>query len=223
MTQSINQPKQWSEQQANLFAQGAVNILSALKSTFTDNVLYNTDGSKKQQIVDERVDTPLRFAKMMMEMLEGELYTNDEIVDLYKDKVFITHTEYPIYCTWDKIKTFSFCEHHIALMYDITINVQIDYTNLQDRNVKVIGLSKIPRICDLVCKRLQLQEKITSDIHYIVQKLLGVPIIVTVEGKHSCVSARGAKKDIVFHSQIKSCDSNTIYKCTTTDDEQLIG
>lgn len=200
-------PKKWSEEQVNLFANGGVSILSALKSTFADTVLLDVDGSEKKEIVKERLDTPVRFAKMMMEMLEGELYTNDEIVEMFKDKVFITKTEHPIICKWDKIKTFSFCEHHIALMYDITIDVEVDYNNLKDNKINVIGLSKIPRICDLVCKRLQLQEKITSDIHYILTQLLHIPLTVTVEGRHSCVSARGAKKDIVFHSQIKGDDT----------------
>ena len=68
----------------------------------------------------------------------------------------------------------------------------------------MIGLSKIPRFCDLVCKRLQLQERITTDIHYIITKLLDLPITVTVRGKHSCVSARGIKKDITFVSSINS-------------------
>lgn len=199
--------KQWNQNQVDLFCNAAVSILSAIPSSFTEQVLLDKDGNEQKQPVEGRKDTPLRFAKMMMEMLEGELYTNDEIVEMFKNKVFTQSTQYPIYCTWNKIKTFSFCEHHIALMYDITINVEVDYNNLKDNKINVIGLSKIPRICDLVCKRLQLQEKITSDIHYILTRLLHIPLTVTVEGRHSCVSARGAKKDIVFHSQIKGDDT----------------
>lgn len=196
--------KKWNQNQVDLFCNAAVSILSAIPSSFTEQVLLDKDGNEQKQVVEGRKDTPLRFAKMMMEMLEGELYTNDEIVELYKEKVFTQPTTHPLYCTWDDIHAFSFCEHHIALMYDIVINVQLDYDNIKDKNVKVIGLSKIPRICELVCKRLQLQERITADIEYIITKLLNLPVKVTVRGKHSCVSARGVKKDITFTSTINS-------------------
>lgn len=200
-------PKQWSQQQVEYFMNGAMSILTALDSTFKSSPLLTVDGQKQQEIVDGRKDTPIRFARMMMEMLEGELYTDDEIVDLYKDKVFVERTNHKVECLWEDIKGFSFCEHHIALMYDITISISIDYDNIENDNIKVVGLSKIPRICDLVCKRLQLQERITTSIHYIISKLLGVPVIVTVRGKHSCVSARGIKKDITFTSTINSTDN----------------
>lgn len=190
--------KQWSSEQTRLFANAAASILTALPSTFSS--LTDKDGDPIP--VDGRKDTPQRFAKMLMEMLEGELYTNDEIVEMFKNKVFTEKTNYDINCTFNNIKCFSFCEHHLALMYDISIDVNIDYKSAKDNQVKVIGLSKIPRICDLVCKRLQLQERITTDIHYIITQLLHLPVTVTVRGKHSCVSARGIKKDITFVSTI---------------------
>lgn len=192
--------KQWKAEQIDLFANAAVSILSALPSSFSP--LTDKDGNKIP--VEGRKDTPQRFTKMLMEMLEGELYTNDEIVDMFKEKVFTQKAEHVINCDFHNIKCFSFCEHHLALMYDISIDVKIDYQPNEDGNVKVVGLSKIPRICDLVCKRLQLQERITTDIHYIISKLLGLPTIVTVKGKHSCVSARGIKRDITFVSQMNS-------------------
>ena len=58
----------------------------------------------------------------------------------------------------------------------------------------VIGLSKIARICDMVCKRLQLQERICSDIAEIMQKVCDTEdVIVIVDGEHSCMTARGIK------------------------------
>ena len=59
---------------------------------------------------------------------------------------------------------------------------------------KVIGLSKIARICDMVAKRLQLQERICSDIAEIMQKVCDTEdVIVIVDGEHSCMTARGIK------------------------------
>ena len=75
------------------------------------------------------------------------------------------------------IEVFSYCEHHIALMYNMKCHV--GYIP----NGKVIGLSKIARICDMVCKRLQLQERICSDIAEIMQKVCETEdVIVIVDG-----------------------------------------
>ena len=207
MKQPTMYSKEWSDDQVGNFMLAARNILNALPSSFTVSHQY-TKG---------REDTPQRFAKMLMEMLEGELYTNDEIVELFKDKVFTEKTYLSTDCEFESIKCFSFCEHHLALMYDINIDIKILYSPDNDNHVKVVGLSKIPRICDLVCKRLQLQERITSDVHYIISSLLNVPIEVVVRGKHSCVSARGIKKDIVFTSK-----QTTPFKLPTVDIENGI-
>ena len=60
---------------------------------------------------------------------------------------------------------------------------------------KVIGLSKIARIADMCSKRLQLQERIGTDIYEVLKEVLGTEdIIVVIEGSHSCMTARGVKK-----------------------------
>ena len=62
-------------------------------------------------------------------------------------------------------------------------------------NDKVIGLSKIARIAEMVCRRLQLQERIATDIAQIISMATGSPdVAVYVEGEHSCTAARGIKK-----------------------------
>lgn len=86
------------------------------------------------------------------------------------------------------IEAFSLCEHHIALMYDMKISVAYIPTNY------VIGLSKIVRLVDMVCKRLQLQEKIGNDIVEVMKILTNSEdIAVYIKAKHSCVTARGIK------------------------------
>ena len=60
---------------------------------------------------------------------------------------------------------------------------------------RVIGLSKIARIADMVSKRLQLQERIGSDIADIIQMVTGTDdVAVLIEGCHSCMTARGIRK-----------------------------
>ena len=147
-------------------------------------------------------ETPKRVVKYWCELLEGQLYTNDEIAEMY-DKCFplnddvndvedielgedsginrdlVVETHIPI---------FSHCEHHLALMYDM--DVTIAYLP----NTKVIGLSKMARVAEMVGKRLQLQEKIGADINEIMRKILGTEdVAVLISGKHGCMTARGAK------------------------------
>ena len=102
------------------------------------------------------IDTPKRVAKMYEEVFEGMLYTNEEIATMF-DKCFEDTTMGDLVVV-DDIPIFSYCEHHMALMYDMSVSVAYI------PNGRVIGLSKIARIADMVGKRLQLQERIGSDI-----------------------------------------------------------
>ncbi|MCD8390623.1 MAG: GTP cyclohydrolase I FolE [Firmicutes bacterium] len=132
-------------------------------------------------------ETPDRVARMYDEVFEGMRYTNDEIAEMF-NKCFEAEKSRDLVLVKD-IEVFSYCEHHLALMYNMKCHV--GYIP----NGKVIGLSKIARICDMVSKRLQLQERICSDIAEIMQKVCGTEdVIVIVEGEHSCMTARGIKK-----------------------------
>ena len=132
------------------------------------------------------IETPHRVMKYWTELLEGSLYTNDEIADMF-NKCFEAEESSDLVLEKD-IEIFSHCEHHLALMYDM--KVHIAYIP----NGKVIGLSKMARIADMVSKRLQLQERIGSDINYIMRKILGTEdVAVIIEGKHGCMTARGVK------------------------------
>lgn len=137
-------------------------------------------------------DTPRRVAKMYSEVFEGIQFTNAEIADMF-NKTFEEGLE-PVGENQDlvvvkDIDIFSYCEHHMALMYDMKVTVA--YVP-RDR---IIGLSKIARIADMVSKRLQLQERIGSDIAEIMEMITGSPdVAVLISGSHSCMSARGIKK-----------------------------
>ena len=130
--------------------------------------------------------TPSRVARMCDELFEGMTYSNHEIAEMFntcfedvKTGDLVVESNIPIH---------SFCEHHLMLMYDMT--VAIGYIP----NGKVIGLSKLARISDMVGKRLQLQERIGSDIADILHEILNTDdIIVVIQGKHGCMTARGIK------------------------------
>lgn len=132
------------------------------------------------------IETPDRVARMYDEVFEGMRYTNDEIAEMF-NKCFEDVHSNDLVLVKD-IEVFSYCEHHLALMYNMKCHV--GYIP----NGKVIGLSKIARICDMAAKRLQLQEKLCADIAYIMQKVCGTEdVIVVIEGEHSCMTARGIK------------------------------
>lgn len=135
-------------------------------------------------------DTPDRVARMYNEVFEGMKYTNDEIAEMF-NKCFTQPQkgEQDMVLVKD-IEVFSYCEHHLALMYDMTVSVAYIPCG------KVIGLSKIARIADMVCKRLQLQERIGTDIAYIMSKITGSQdVAVVIKGSHSCMTARGIRNN----------------------------
>lgn len=132
-------------------------------------------------------DTPKRVAKMYAEVFEGMCYTNSEIAEMF-DKCFEEGATGDLVTVSD-IPVFSYCEHHLALIYNLKVHVGYLPKG------KVIGLSKIARIADMVAKRLQLQERIGADIAEILSMILDTEdIIVVIEGEHSCMTARGIKK-----------------------------
>ncbi|MFD3155480.1 GTP cyclohydrolase I FolE [Haloimpatiens sp. FM7330] len=137
-------------------------------------------------------DTPKRVANMYEEVFEGMCYTNDDIADMFnktfEDDLDIKEGSRDMVIMKD-IQIFSHCEHHLALMY----NMKVTVAYLPKK--KVIGLSKIARIADMVSKRLQLQERIGSDIAEIIQKITETEdVAVIIEGEHACMTTRGIKK-----------------------------
>lgn len=136
-------------------------------------------------------ETPARVARMYEEIFEGICYTNDEIAAMFsktfEEDLLIPEGNKEMVIMKD-IEIFSYCEHHLALMYNM--KVAIAYIP----NGKILGLSKLARIADMVAKRLQLQERIGSDIAEIMQKVTGSEdVAVIIEGQHACMTARGIR------------------------------
>ena len=130
------------------------------------------------------IETPKRVANMYEEIFQGMNYTNDEIIKIYNKNFEVSNNlDSNDMVIVKDIEIFSCCEHHLALMYDMSVTVAYIPKD------RVIGLSKIARICDMVGKRLQLQERIGRDIAY---------IAVLIKGKHSCMTARGINKTNSF-------------------------
>lgn len=136
-------------------------------------------------------DTPERVAKMYQEVFEGMNYTNAEIAEMF-NKTFEDDLEFESesddMIVVKDIDIFSYCEHHMALMYDMKITVAYIPKD------RVIGLSKIVRIVDMVTKRLQLQERIGSDIAEVISLATkSDDVAVIIQATHSCMTARGIR------------------------------
>lgn len=133
-------------------------------------------------------ETPRRVAKMYEEVLAGTQYSNHEIAEMFGKTFAVADSESRSAVVMKDISVFSYCEHHMALMYDIKVNIAYIPCG------RVLGLSKIARICDMAAKRLQLQERLGQDIVEILSEAARTQDIgVRIIGSHSCMTARGIK------------------------------
>lgn len=129
------------------------------------------------------LDTPKRVAKMYTELFAG--YAEDPVAILgttFKDE---KHQELVLV---RDIAYFSHCEHHMVPFHGV---VHIAYIP----NGSIVGLSKLARLVEVFARRLQVQERLTSQIADTIEEVLnplGVAVIMT--GEHMCMTMRGVKK-----------------------------
>lgn len=129
------------------------------------------------------VRTPLRAEKALKFLTSG--YSTD-IRQIVNGALF-NETSDGMVIVKD-IEFFSMCEHHLLPFYG---KVHVAYLP----HGKVIGLSKIPRIVDAFARRLQLQERLTSQIAECIQEVLGARGVgVIAEARHFCMMMRGVEK-----------------------------
>ncbi|HEG42707.1 MAG TPA: GTP cyclohydrolase I FolE [Phycisphaerales bacterium] len=127
-------------------------------------------------------DTPNRVARMYAELLAGHYHDPEQ----HMERVF--HENYDEIVLLRDIPFSSFCEHH---MMPFIGKAHVAY--LPDG--KVLGLSKIARIFDCFAKRLQVQERLTSQVaDFFMEKLKPKGVAVVIEASHSCMTIRGAQK-----------------------------
>lgn len=137
---------------------------------------------------DGLIETPKRVAKMYAEIFEGQLYTNKEIAEMFNKCFDNNKVKSDALVVEKDISAFSMCEHHVLPVFNMKISIGYIPKG------KVIGLSKLNRIAQMVCKRLQLQEKIGEDIAEILELILGTEdVAVFITANHMCVAMRGIK------------------------------
>ena len=127
--------------------------------------------------------TPYRAAEAMKFMTKG--YKQD-LTEIVNNAIF--HEEGDDMVIVRDIEFFSLCEHHLLPFYGFAHIAYIP-------DGKIIGLSKLARITDMFARRLQVQERMTTQIADAVQEVLEPKgVAVVLEAKHLCMMARGVEK-----------------------------
>jgi GTP cyclohydrolase I len=129
------------------------------------------------------VRTPGRVQKAFQFLTKGY---NEDAEALLRNALFtVSYDEMVIV---KDIEMFSLCEHHMLPFFG---KVHVAYIP----NGKVIGLSKIPRLIEVFSRRLQIQERLTTQIAETIQKTIepqGVGVVI--EARHLCMMMRGVEK-----------------------------
>ena len=131
--------------------------------------------------------TPERVAEMYAEIFSG--ISEDPAKEL---EILLAEKHNEIVLLKD-IPLYSVCEHHLL---PFTGKAHVAYI---PKNNKVTGLSKIARVVEILSKRLQVQERLTTEIaDIIMKKLKPMGVMVIIEAEHLCMSMRGVKKSGVL-------------------------
>jgi GTP cyclohydrolase IA len=128
-------------------------------------------------------DTPRRVAEMYVELTAGMREDPSEhVVPLSGNK----HDEMVIV---KDISIASLCEHHLAPFVG---KCHIAYI---PKNGNILGVSKLARLAETFARRLQLQERLTSEIaNTLFDRLQPLGVMVVIEAEHTCMTLRGVKK-----------------------------
>lgn len=128
------------------------------------------------------LETPDRVARMYAEVFQGlhqdaRVHLRKTFTQKYDEMILVRDIRFE-----------SFCEHHLLPFVGVAHVAYIP-------NGKVVGLSKIPRVIDVLSKRPQMQERLTEEVaDLLVAELDAKGVAVVMEATHSCMTVRGVHK-----------------------------
>lgn len=154
------------------------------------------------------VKTPERVAKAMQFLTQGYSQSPEDVLrsamfrEEYKQMVIVRDIDF-----------YSMCEHHMLPFFG---KVHIGYIP----NGYITGLSKLPRVVDIFARRLQVQERLTTEIKECIQQTLNpLGVIVVIEAEHMCMQMRGVEKQ---HSLTTTSDFTGAFKEAKTREEFML-
>ncbi len=154
---------------------------------------------------DGLIKTPLRVAKAMQYLTKGYWQDPEEILrsalfkENYRQMVIVKD-----------IDLFSLCEHHMLPFFG---KAHVAYIP----DGYITGLSKIARVVDIYAHRLQVQERLTTQIKECIQKTLNpMGVMVVIEAQHMCMQMRGVEKQ---HSITTTSDFTGVFREQKTREE----
>ncbi|MEN5146211.1 GTP cyclohydrolase I FolE [Brevundimonas diminuta] len=155
------------------------------------------------------IETPKRVTKSYRELFQGyEVEPRD-----YLEKTFEEVGGYDELVVLKDIRFVSFCEHH---MLPVVGKAHVGYLPTD----RVVGISKLARVVRGYARRLQIQEKMTSEIANAIQDVLRpLGVGVVIEAEHSCMTMRGV--DVPGASLSTSCLLGTVREDPRTREEFL--
>jgi GTP cyclohydrolase IA len=129
-------------------------------------------------------ETPARVARMYREIFAGIDVDASELVTVVEGADFdemIMVRDIPL---------FSMCEHHL-----IPFNGRAHVAYVPNKSQQITGLSKIARVVDMLAKKPQVQERLTTEIAESIERALSPRgVFVVIEAEHLCMTMRGIKK-----------------------------
>ncbi|MEU5634281.1 GTP cyclohydrolase I FolE [Streptomyces rishiriensis] len=129
-------------------------------------------------------ETPARVARAYRELLAGLTQTPEEVLtttfDLGHDEMVLVKD----------IEIVSLCEHHMLPFHGVA---HVGY--IPAESGKITGLSKLARLVEVFARRLQVQERLTTQVADSLMRILEARgVIVVIEAEHMCMSVRGIRK-----------------------------
>lgn len=153
--------------------------IGLLASHYKDIIDLLGENSNREGLLD----TPVRVAKAMQFLTKGYQENPEEILRqaLFKE-------DYRQMVIVKDIDFYSLCEHHMLPFWG---KAHIAYIP----NGYITGLSKIPRVVEVFARRLQVQERMTTQIKECIHKTLNpLGVMVVIEAQHMCMQMRGVEK-----------------------------
>lgn len=151
------------------------------------------------------LDTPVRVAKAMKFLTKGYNENPEEIL-----KKALFKEDYSQMVIVKDIDFYSLCEHHMLPFWG---KAHVAYIP----NGYITGLSKIPRVVEVFARRLQVQERLTTQIKDCIQNTLNpMGVMVVIEAQHMCMQMRGVEKQ---NSTTTTSDFTGVFNTSKTREE----